>query len=182
MKTRNRSTVSVVAGLLAVLMSGAAVPALAQAPTPPPGTMPQHMEGMHDMMGGPHHVLAMAYHANLSTFAKALQEHVAHSKTVDLELARPVLAEMRRSFEQMQQHHQAQMAQMAMMGDSTKAPMRHMETHLTALAKHLTALDAEVNAGTPDYKKIQETTAEILKQCAGMSSMLEKAKPHTIHQ
>ena len=174
--------VAVVAGLLAVLMSAAVAPALAQAPTPPHDKMPPHREGMHDMMGTPHHVLAMAYHANLSTFAKVLQEQVTNSKTVDLDLARPVLAEMRRSFEQMQQHHQAQMTQMPMMVDSTKGQMQHMETHLTALGKHLAALDSEVNADTPDLKKVLDTTAEILKQCAGMAAMHAKDKPHTIHQ
>lgn len=190
MKTQNHSTMQAAARLLVLLMGGVAATGLAQAPTPPPGKMPQHteamkgMQGMTGMMGAPHHVLAMAYRDNLATFAKALQGQVAHSKTVDLDLARPAVAEMRRSFDQMQQHHQAQMTQMAMMGDSTKAPMagamQHMETHLTALSEHLTALEAEVNAGTPDPKKVSDHTAEILKQCAGMSVMPAKPKPHTM--
>jgi len=178
MKTSKRA-ISAVAGLLAVLMSGAAATAPAQSPAPPPGKMSQHMEGMHGMMGTPHHVLAMAHHDNLATFATALQEHVAHSKTVDLELARPALAEMRRSFDQMQSHHQAQMARMPMTADSTKAPMQHMETHLAELGKHLAALDSEVNAAAPDVKKVLDATAGILAQCADMHA---KAKPHTIHQ
>jgi hypothetical protein len=155
---------------------------MAQTPTPAPGKMPQHkegMQGMSGMMGGPHHVLAMAYRDNLATFAKALGGQVAQSKTVDLDLARPAVAEMRRSFDQMRQHHQAQMT---MMGDSTKpamsGTMQHMETHLTALSEHLTALESEANASTPDPQKVSEHTAEILKQCAAMSAMPPKAKPH----
>jgi hypothetical protein len=184
MKIR-KHLVSPVAAALLVLVTGATATGMAQTPPPAPGKMPQHMEGMQGMGGmmGPHHVLAMAYRDNLATFAKALQGQVAHSKTVDLDLARPAVAEMRRSFDQMQQHHQAQM-QMMMMGDSAKAPMagtmQHMETHLTALGEHLTALEAEVSAGTPDPKKVSAHTSEILKQCAGMSAMPAKAKPHTM--
>jgi cytochrome c556 len=184
MKTRHHSTIPAAAGLLALLMSGAAAPAATQTPTPPPGKMPQHqegmkgMEGMGGMMGGPHHVLAMAYRDNLATFARALQGQVARSKTVDLDLARPAVAEMRRSFDQMQQHHQAQMT---MMAEHAKPPMsgsmQHMETQVSALSEHLTALEAELNAGTPDPKKVTEHATEILKQAAGMPAMPAKAKP-----
>jgi hypothetical protein len=181
MKTRHHSTIWAAAGLLALLMSGASAPATTQTPTPPPGKMPQHhqgMEGMGGMMGGPHHVLAMAYRDNLATFARALQGQVARSKTVDLDLARPAVAEMRRSFDQMQQHHQAQMT---MMAEHATPPMsgsmQHMETNVSALNGHLTALEAELNAGTPDPKKITEHATEILKQTAGMSPMPAKAKP-----
>jgi hypothetical protein len=185
MKTRHHSTIPAAAGLLALLMSGAATPAAAQTPTPPPDKMHQHQEGMKGMEGmsgrmeGPHHVLAMAYRDNLAMFARALQGQVARSKTVDLDLARPAVAEMRRSFDQMRQHHQAQMT---MMGDSAKSAMSgtmpHMETHLVALSEHLTALESEAKAGTPDPKKVSEHTAEILNQCAAMSAMPPKASPH----
>lgn len=79
----------------------------------------------------------------------------------------------------MKQHHQAQMT---MMGDQMKPPMsgtmKNMETRLTALSEHLTALESEVNASTPDPRKVSEHTTEILKHCAGMSAMPAKAKPH----
>jgi cytochrome c556 len=185
MKARKHSMVPAAAGFLALLMSGAAATSMAQTPTPTPGNMPQHQEGMKAMQGmsgmmqGPHHVLAMAYRDNLATFARALRAQVAQSKTVNLDLARPAVAEMRRSFDQMKQHHQAQMT---MMGDQTKPAMsgmmQQMETRLAAISDHLTALESEVNASTPDPKKVSEHTTEILKQCAGMSAMSGKAKPH----
>ena len=185
MKPQKHSMVPAAASLLALLMCGATATGMAQTPTPSPGKMPQQqdsmkrMQGMSGMMGGPHHVLAMAYRDNLATFARALRGQVTQSKTVNLDLARPAVGEMRRSFDQMKQHHQAQMA---MMGDHTKPPMsgtmQQMETHLTALSTHLTALESEVNASTPDPKKVSEQTTEILKQCAGMSAMHAKAKPH----
>ena len=185
MKTPKHSMVPAAASLLALLMSGATATVMAQTPTPSAGKMPQHQEGMKGMQGmggmmeGPHHVLAMAYRDNLATFARALRAQVTQSKTVNLDLARPAVAEMRRSFDQMKQHHQAQMK---MMGDQTKpamsGKMQQMETHLAALSEHLTALESEVNARTPDPKKVSEHTTEILKQCAGMSAMAGKAKPH----
>ena len=185
MKTQKHSMVPAAASLLALLVCGATATGMAQTPTPSPGTMPPHQEGMKDMQGmsgmmrGPHHVLAMAYRDNLATFAQALQGEVTQSKTVNLDLARPAVAEMRRSFDQMKQHHQAQMT---MMGDQPKpamsGTMQQMETHLAALSEHLTALESEVNASTPDPKKVSEHTSEILKQCAGMSAMPGNAKPH----
>lgn len=188
MKARKISMAPAAAGLLALLMSGAMATGIAQAPTPTPAKMPQHQEGMKGMKGmqgmsgtmeGPHHVLAMAYRDNLATFARALRAQVSQSKTVNLDLARPAVAEMRRSFDQMKQHHQAQMT---MMGDQTKpgmsGKMQQMETHVAALNEHLTALESEVNASTPDPKKVSEHTTEILKQCASMSGMPGKARPH----
>jgi hypothetical protein len=182
MKTPKHWMIPAAASLLALLMSGVTTIGMAQAPTPTPAKMPQHeegMKGMQGMMEGPHHVLAMAYRDNLATFARALQAQVTQSKTVNLDLARPAVAEMRRSFDQMKQHHQAQMT---MMGNQPKPAMagmmQQMDTHLAALNDHLTALESEVNASTPDPKKVSEHATEILKQCAGMPAMSGKDKPH----
>ena len=177
------------AGLI-LLLSGATATTSAQVPTSSPGKMPQHQAGMKDMpgmramTGAPHHVLAMAYRDNLVTFARALQGQVTQSKTVNLDLARPAVAEMRRSLDQMQQHHQAQMAMTGdqMMGDKTKpsmsSTMQDMQSHLAALNEHLSALESVVNAGAPDAKAVSDHLTEILKQCAGMSAMSANAKPH----
>lgn len=182
MKTPNHSMALSAAILLAVIMSGAIARTVAQTTTPSAAKLPQHqepMKGMQGMMEGPHHVLAMAYRDNLATFARALRTQVSQSTSVNLELARPAVTEMRRSFEQMKQHHQAQMT---MMSEQSKAAMsgtmQKMETHIAALNEHLTALESEVNASAPDPKKVSEHATEILKQCAGMSSMAGKAKPH----
>ena len=185
MKTPKHSMAPAAAILLAVLSSGAISTTMAQATAQPPTTMPRRqepmkgMQGMSGMMEGPHHVLAMAYRDNLVTFARALRAQVTQSKTVNLDLARPAVAEMRRSFDQMKQHHQAQMA---MMGNQTKPAMsgmiQEMESHMTALGEHLTALESEVSASAPDPKKVSEHATEILKQCAGMSAMHGRPKPH----
>lgn len=190
------------AALLALPLSGIATTGLAQTVKPTTMSMPSHQAdmkakpGMGDMMSGPHHALAMAYRDNLTTFTRAVQRQAAGAKTIDLDLARPAVVEMRRSFDQMQVHHKAQMSMMSddmkpMTGDAMKHPtstsmksmmamMEEMETHVTALAEHLTALEAEVNASVPLPKSVSAHTAEILKHCAGMSGMQAKAKPAAV--
>ena len=182
MKNRKHSMIPVAAGFLALLVSSAATTGTAQGTMPMSTKMPMHQEGMKSMPGmmdGPHHVLAMAYRDNLTTFARALQGQVTKSKSVNLDLARPAAAEMRRSFDQMKEHHQAQVS---MMGDHPSPAMmdtkQHMETHLTAVNEHLTELETELNATAPDPKKVAEHTSMILKHCAGMSEMSGKATPH----
>lgn len=76
--------------------------------------------GMQGMMAGPHHALAMAYGENLATFARAVHADASRSNMVSTELARPATAEMRRSFEQMKAHHQAQMSTV---GTTMRMPM-----------------------------------------------------------
>ena len=86
--------------------------------------------GMQGMMAGPHHALAMAYGENLATFARVVHADASRSNMVSTELARPATAEMRRSFDQMKAHHQAQMStvgttmRMPMAMDSAAAMMR----------------------------------------------------------
>lgn len=175
MKTRTYSMIPAAGSLVALLLSGATTLAAAQG-----SSMKgmKDMPGMHDKMTGPHHVLAMAYGDNLATFARALRGNVSQSKTVNLDLARPAVAEMRRSFGEMQQHHKAQMAMAAdkampaMSADMKQA----METHIAALNDHLTALESEVKGNTPDPQKVSEHATAILKECAGMSAMPGKGK------
>lgn len=83
------------------------------------GTTPA-ASGMAGMMSGPHHVLAMAYGENLTTFARALNADASRSNMVSVELARPATAEIRRSFDQMKVHHQAQMSTV---GTTMRMPM-----------------------------------------------------------
>ena len=188
MKTRKHSMVSATAAILALLMSVAASTSTAQTSKPTPGKMPQHqdgmkgmkdMQGMHGMMGGPHQVLAMAYRDNLVTFARALRGQVNETKSVRLDFARPAVSEMRRSFDQMKEHHQAQMKVMADRSDPPKPQMmQQMDAHFAALGEHLTALESEIGASMPEYKKVSEHTTVILKQCAEMSEMHGTSKPH----
>jgi hypothetical protein len=181
MKTSRLSLISSAAALAALLMSGVADRAVAQTPKPPPPKAHTHEhghQGMSGMMGGPHHAMAMAYGENLATFARALRDQVAKSKAVDLDLARPAVAEMRRSFESIQQHHQAHMAMMGTADSTMLRMMHHMDSTMAVVGEHLTALEAEVNGSAPDPGKVTEHVTAILKHHDGMSAMHGKAKPH----
>lgn len=184
MTTHRLVTIAATTTLTVLLITGQAATGSAQVPKPRMDTTHKHqpakghmmdMPGMTAMPMGPHHALAMAYRDNLTTFARALQGDVTRSKAVDLDLARPAVAEMRRSFDQMQTHHQAQMSTMS---DQMKAPMmammQDMEKHLKAVGDHLAGLEADMKASTPDPVKVSEHTAAILTQCHGMMKMPAK--------
>ncbi len=66
------------------------------------------------------------------------------------------------------------------MKSSMPGEMNDMQTHLAALGAHLTALETEMQAGTPAPAKVSEHTAEILKLCEGMMRMPAKAKAHAM--
>ncbi len=95
------------------------------------------MQGMSGMLEEPHHVLAMAYRDNLVTFARALRTQVTQSKSVNVDLARPAVSEMRRSFDQLKQHQQAQMA---MRGDQATPARSGMMQQMEPAARTLGGL------------------------------------------
>ena len=159
-------TLAVIAATILIVSGGVA---LSQ------GTMPQHKQGMVDMSAmkqEPHHVLAMAYRDNLVTFAKALRQQAGKATTVAPEFAGAAVTEMRRSFDQMHQHHQEHMKTMSEeMKSHMSSMIQEMGTHKTAVEEHLTALEKEVRAGTPNGARVSEHIAEILKHCDAMSTM-----------
>jgi polyhydroxyalkanoate synthesis regulator phasin len=171
-----------------LMVSGAAASSQQEHSGMPPSsqqsqdTMPQHQQGMMDMsamMREPHHVLAMAYKDNLVNFAKALHHEANQTEPINPEFARAAVAEMKRSFDQMQQHHQDHMKTMdekmkAQMADM----MKQMDAHHSAIQEHLDALDKEVHTSAPDSKSIATHVAELLKHCDSMSKMHGGAADH----
>lgn len=148
------------------------------------GKMPQHQPGtmgmdMSAMMREPHHVLAMAYKDNLENFARALHHEANQTKPINPEFARAAVAEMRRSFDLMLEHHRDHMKAMDEQMKSRMADMmKQMDAHHAAVGEHLTALEKEVRAAAPDAKGVSEHVAEILKQCDGMAKMHGGAMEH----
>ena len=125
-----------------------------------------------EMAKGPHHVLAMAYHHNLSTFAKALHEQAAGAGSVDVDFANAAVAEMRRSFDQMKKHHQAHMKTMsAEMNAAMGSMMQQMETHRTELDTQLTELEKETRSAKPDEKQVATLAASVHAHCDAMAKM-----------
>lgn len=119
---------------------------------------------MSKMMQDPHHVLAMAYMQNLATFAKSLRDQVDSAKMVDAEFARAAAAEMRRSFDSMQQHMADHMKSMpAEMQSHMGMMMQGMGAHVSAIKQSLTALEREIQADNPSASKVSASAAEIVK-------------------
>jgi hypothetical protein len=180
MKTWKRSVVLALTTVLTSLISGAMTTGLTQPPEPSAGKTQQNQKAMHttgEVTVGPHDLLAMAYQANLATFARVIQTQLSQSDTVNVDVARPAAAEMRRSFDQMRQHHRAQMATMRDRTDPPmSAEMQQMENRLTTLGEQLTLLESVVNERTPDPKEVSEYAAAILKDSDGMS-MTANPKP-----
>jgi hypothetical protein len=194
----NIFTTTRIAGVaLPLLLAGALAPsATAQVRRPPRDTSMSHggamsaASGMAAMMSGPHHALALAYDESLATFARALQADVMRTDMVNVELARPAVTEMRRSFDQMKMHHEAQMSsgnmmmKMPMPTDSSRTTMMAgMQTKMAAIETHLSMLEAEVNSTAPNATKVREHTAEILQAQHGSMRMPanasgRKGRPH----
>jgi leucyl aminopeptidase (aminopeptidase T) len=177
------SDVVTLAAIAATLLIVSAAPAICQQGhgdmpshgAQPQGATPPHQHDMMEMSAmhqEPHHVLAMAYRDNLVSFARALQHQAGQAKTVDPEFARAAVAEMKRSFNQMEQHHQDHMKTM---DDTMKAgmadTMKQMDAHNAAIKEHLAELDHDVHTSAPDATSVSQHVAEILKHCNGMSKM-----------
>ena len=174
------ATILIVSGAAAISQQGHS--GMPQSSKQPEGKMPQHQQGMMDMSAmkqEPHHLLAMAYKGNLVNFAKALRHQAAEAKTVNPEFARAAVAEMRRSFDQMLEHHQDHMKAMDEQMKSRMADMmKQMDAHHSAIQEHVAALDKEVQTSAPAPKSIAMHVAEILKHCDGMSKMQAGTMKH----
>lgn len=143
----------------------------APAKSAPQGKM-SHDQTMMEMAKEPHHVLAMAYHQNLTVFATALHEQTMQGNSVNVEFARAAVTEMRRSFDLMKQHHQNHMQTMkAEMQTKMSEMMKQMETHQSELSTQLTALEQEVLLSTPDAKKVSTLAASVHSHLDAMSKM-----------
>ena len=174
MKTKSVSIIVVTSALMFTSAMGAIAQDMphGQMKHPQSDKMDMSMMDMSKMMQEPHHVLAMAYQQNLAAFAKALHEQTAQATSVNVEFASAAVAEMRRSFDQMQQHHQEHMKTMsAEMHAKMGAMMQQMETHRTELNTQLTALEQEVQSATPDAKKVSTLAADVQTHLDAMSKM-----------
>lgn len=175
MKTRNLSTISMILTLGALSATGATPEQAASASKPAMGKM--EMSHDHMMMATePHHVLAMAYHQNLAAFAKALHEQTASEGPLNIDFARTAVSEMRRSFDQMKQHHQEHMAGMsaemrAKMEAKTSGMMEKMQARQADMNTQLTALEEEVRSASPDAKRVSTLADSVHTHLTEMAAM-----------
>ena len=146
--------------------------------TAQPGPHKKEMAGDHKMAMSkePHHMLAMAYHQNVVTFAKSLAKQ-ANDGPLNVEFARTAVKEMRRGFDEMQLHHDAHMKTMpAGMPTKMEGMMRKMETHRTEMKNSLTALEVEIGMATPDAKKVSALAVSVGTHCEAMMNQGGMAK------
>lgn len=145
-----------------------------QANQKPSGSM-----DMSKMAQEPHHVLAMAYMQNLSTFAKTLRDQVDSTKAVDAEFGRAAVAEMRRSFDSSQQHISDHMKAMpADMQSHMGMMMQGMDAHLSAIKQAITALEREIQADSPSAARVSMNAGDIVKHIAEMGASHGEHKDH----
>ena len=130
--------------------------------------MHQHPE-MKQMMQNPQHVLAMAYHKNLVSFAMALKKVAQQGETVPRDFARSAITEMRRSADQMEIYHEAALKGMPADQQAKQAEIaKMMSAHLTEMRAQLAQLEDLAKGDRVDSKEILKHLQIILKGCEGM--------------
>lgn len=180
MKTRTGSMILAAIALACLIVGRAeAISHQDMSQMPESGKKSQGMMDMSAMKQEPHHVVAMAYKENLENFAKALRHEAGQTKPINPEFARAAVAEMKRSFDQMQEHHQDHMKSM---NDQMKAHMadmvKQMDSHDAAIGEFLASLDKEVQTPTPDAKSALKDVDGILKHSDEMSKMHAAVMDH----
>jgi hypothetical protein len=157
--------------------------ALTRAMAAPPSTahqqaaMPamQHDMSKMDMAGmktNAHHVLAMAYMQNIRIFATALRTHAEGSGPLNTKLAREIVAEIDRSVDQVEKHHEAHVKSMSTeMRANMAAMMKMMDMHLSMIDDAVDVLSKDVRASQPDAKQVAAHAGELLGHLDAMSKM-----------
>ena len=130
--------------------------------------MQQHPE-MKQMMQNPQHLLAMAYHKNLVSFAMTLKKVAQQGETVPRDFARSAITEMRRSADQMEIYHEAALKGMPADQQAKRAEIaKMMSAHLAEMRAQLAQLDDLAKGDRVDSKEILKHLQIILKGCEGM--------------
>ena len=172
MKTKDYTSILAVIALM--LFSAVGVVAhiehqdIAQEPMPHDMSKPD----MSAMMNEPHHALAMVYMQNAGTFAETLHDQAVANSPLDAQLARDAVAEIRRSFDEMETHRGEHMKMMSDEMRTKMAPMmKGMEIHHAMLEDAVSALEKDVAADHIDAKQVAADSATLLEHLDEMSTM-----------
>ncbi len=172
----NKNVVYASSLALSLVALAAVVPQAKPPKEVPVQVAPEGKQGMSHthmkMAREPHHLLCMAYRQNLVAFTKTLHDQTGHGRTFHLECARTAVSEMRRSFDQMNLHHDEHMKTLPTdMHSGMHKMLKQMEHHKAGLDTELTALEQEVKEASPDVKKLARLAGNVHSHCAGMSTM-----------
>ncbi|HEU4995575.1 MAG TPA: hypothetical protein VFT29_12185 [Gemmatimonadaceae bacterium] len=140
------------------------------APKPMPPGMPS--ADMSRMMNEPHAALAMAFGQTVGTFARTLHDQAERGSPLDVSFARTAVAEIRRSYNSMEQQHAEHMKTMSdEMRSRMAAMMKEMETHQAMVREAVVALENDVRTDQLDAKQITRDSGNLLQHLAQMSAM-----------
>jgi hypothetical protein len=124
------------------------------------------------MMKSPDHKLMTAYMKSMSAFATSLRDQAMKPNTIDAEVARATVAELRHSLDAMEALHQKHMQSMsAEMQSKMKMMMEKMEKDGANMKNQVIALETNVQADKPDSAQITEHANALLKHLGMMSKM-----------
>jgi hypothetical protein len=177
MKTNTYTTILAVIALMLFSALGARAQTEHQHGAQKPMQHDMSKMDMSSMMNEPHHALAMAYMENLGTFAKTLHSQAEGTGPLNAKFARAAVAEMKRSLDQMDEHHGEHMKMMSEeMRSHMAAMMKDMDMHRSMLKDAVSALEKDVRADQPDAKQVSADSAIVLKHLDEMSKMHDDKK------
>jgi len=134
--------------------------------------MKMDMPMMKMMMKSPHHKLMTAYMKSMSAFATSLRDQAMKSATMDVEVARATVAELRHNLDAMDALHQQHMQSMsAEMQAKMKMMMEKMDKKGAAIKDLVSALETDVQAAQPDSAQVSAHANALLKHLGMMSKM-----------
>ncbi len=135
------------------------------------------MMDMAAMKKSPPHMIMMAYRQNVSAFAAALRDMTAGGKLEDIELARNAFAEIKRSMENMDDIHKAQMSKMsAEKLEMMKPMMEKMQAENALMKEHILALEKALQAAAPVATDVNAHAAALVLQLEKMEKSDKKMK------
>jgi hypothetical protein len=149
----------------------------ADAPNPDKkGPMKQTLQQPAGMRRGviPQHLLMMAYHKNLMTFAHALDRVARQADTVPREFALTAIAEMRRSLDEMEKYRAAvvESAPAKVHGDMQKM----MQEHLVKVKMHLRELEGLAKSDRIQSQEVIKHLQFIIEGCGSMGCQMSGGK------
>ena len=184
MRVNTRALLAATAIMLVLVIPSAAWAQHKHTPGEPkkPGMAGMKSE-MAMMMKSPHHMLMKAHMKSMSDFARTLRDQAMKAGTLDVEFARAAVAELRHNLDAMEAIHEKHMetmsAEMKSKMETMKAEMKSkmqmmmekMEKDRATLKDQVSALEADVQAVTPDNKQVLADTSAVLNHLRMMSKM-----------
>ncbi|MCI0489411.1 MAG: hypothetical protein L0229_22690 [Blastocatellia bacterium] len=124
------------------------------------------------MMNEPHHVMARAYRQNIETFAITLRDQAQAGRPLSADFARAAVAEINRSFDKLEDHHQEHLKTMsADMRSRMAAMIKEMDMRHSKLEAAIAVLEKDVQGYTLNSEKIATDSAAIIQHLDEMSKM-----------